>query len=101
MPTWPKVLIMPLSKALTYLPDYYADTEIAEGEERLITKILFRYTPVVTKVKGTFDCLADLVPVWMFETTYQEQGGWNRTFWDVIYVNAITGEILWPTKGVE
>ena len=88
--------ILTMEEALSHVTDYYENTIILEGETRNIKRICYRYTPVLIKTGELSDCLLELVPVWIMETTWQDQKT-GHTYWDVIYINAFSGEILWPT----
>ena len=88
----PEEKILSLEEILAAVPKYYKNRLL--NEERTISRISFCYIPVVTEVsEQTGEYHFDLIPGWTLDASY-EMPGREGVYWDVIYINAITGEII-------
>ena len=88
----PEKKILSLEEILAAAPEYYKNRLL--NEERTISRISFCYIPVVTEVsEQTGEYHFDLIPGWTLDASY-EMPGREGVYWDVIYINAITGEII-------
>lgn len=88
----PEEKILSLEEILAAAPEYYKNRLL--NEERTISRISFCYIPVVTEVgEQTGEYHFDLIPGWTLDASY-EMPGREGVYWDVIYINAITGEVI-------
>lgn len=84
--------IRPLEEIMEAIPVYYQDMLLAE--EHTVSRANFCYIPVVTKTGDRAEEYRfDLVPGWCLEASYKIEGK-KQVYWDLIYVNAVTGEII-------
>ncbi len=84
--------ILPLQEILKSVPNYYKDRLL--NEQRTIDRISFCYIPVLKEWnEQTGENEFDLIPGWTLDACY-EMPGRNGEYWDIIYINAITGEII-------
>ena len=84
--------ILKLEEILTKIPNFYKDRLL--NEERTISRISFCYIPVLTEAnEQTGEYHFDMIPGWTLDASY-EMPGREGVYWDVIYINAITGEII-------
>lgn len=87
--------LLSLEEILMCIPDYYESTLITE--KRTVSKMSFRYVPVLKGTEENADSWLqysfDMVPAWCMETWYQKEESMT-TYWEVIYINALTGEII-------
>ena len=84
--------ILPLEEILAAVPKYYENQLLSE--ERTISRISFCYIPVLTESnQQTNEYHFDLMPGWVMDASY-EMPDREGIYWDIIYINAITGEII-------
>ncbi|MCI7274730.1 MAG: hypothetical protein MR529_00690 [Cuneatibacter sp.] len=84
--------ILPLEEILAAVPKYYENQLLSE--ERTISRISFCYIPVLTESnEQTNEYHFDLMPGWVMDASY-EMPDRDGIYWDIIYINAITGEII-------
>ena len=84
--------ILPLQEIFESVPSYYKDRLL--NEQRTIDRISFCYIPVLKEWnEQTGENEFDLIPGWTLDARY-EMPGRDGEYWDIIYINAITGEII-------
>lgn len=88
----PEEKLISLEKILAAVPEYYKNRML--NEERTISRISFCYIPILKKANDqTNEYEFDLVPGWTLDASY-EMPGRDGVYWDIIYINAITGEVI-------
>lgn len=83
-----------LEEIIGKIPDYYENTLLQDVHT--INKVQFCYVPVLKELKeednGTIGYF-EMIPSWIAEVQYKPTGR-NHFYFDIIYINAITGEII-------